>query len=81
MSTGNVVVSQDAPAKNNLWIQPRGTARFWNGSIWKIIGGGEGEFGYLTQGAADSRYLQISAAENTYLTKDFFNILYSKRHG
>lgn len=45
MSTGNVVVSQDAPAKNNLWIQPKGTARFWNGSFWKTISGSGGSSG------------------------------------
>lgn len=42
MSVGNVIVSQDAPAKNNLWIQPKGTARFWNGSIWKALSGSGG---------------------------------------
>lgn len=58
MSIGNVVVSQDAPAKNNLWIQPKGTARFWNGSIWKAItgnGGGGGD-DYYTKTESDTRF-------------------------
>ena len=66
MSVGNVVVSQDAPAKNNLWIQPKGTARFWNGSIWKTIsgsGGGGGDIDledYLQKTEAQSLYLPLN---------------------
>lgn len=65
MSTGNVVVSQNAPSKNNLWIQPKGTARFWNGNIWKEIsgsgGGGGGDLSnYYTKSESDDRFLKLS---------------------
>lgn len=78
MSVGNVVVSQDAPAKNNLWIQPKGTARFWNGSIWKTIsgsggGGGGGDINWDSLITYDGNnnhvinlnYLPISLNSNT----------------
>lgn len=90
MSTGNVVVSQDAPAKNNLWIQPKGTARFWNGSIWKTITGGGGGDDYLTREVADglyqslsgmSSYLTKTEALNTYLTIEFFEHLFELHSG
>lgn len=79
MSIGNVVVSQDAPAKNNLWIQPRGTARFWNGNIWKVIsgssegGGGSGDLSnYYTKVEIENRYYNrswIDSALESYILK------------
>ena len=90
MSIGNVVVSQDAPAKNNLWIQPKGTARFWNGSIWKTITDGGGSGDYLTRETADglyqslsgmSSYLTKTEALNTYLTIEFFEHLFELHSG
>lgn len=75
MSTGNVVVSQDAPAKNNLWIQPKGTARFWNGSFWKTISGSGGSSGDL------SNYYTKAEANTNFLSKNFFKKLFQAHYG
>ena len=67
MSTGNVVVSQDAPAKNNLWIQPTGTARFWNGSFWKTISGSGGSGGPTN--LSDLEDISLSSLTNGQILK------------
>lgn len=66
MSVGNVVVSQDAPAKNNLWIQPKGTARFWNGSIWKTISGSSGGGTNLPDITTAGKYLITAGSSGDY---------------
>lgn len=40
MSTGNVVMQQNPPDKNHLWITPKGEVRFWNNNLWKKINSG-----------------------------------------
>jgi len=34
-----ISVNQNPPAKDYLWITPKGNTRFWNQSTWKLIGG------------------------------------------
>lgn len=72
MSVGNIVVSQDAPAKNNLWIQPKGTARFWNGSIWKTLSGGGGGGSSLIDLIGDT---PIGGSNPIYWTGENFSII------